>query len=70
MEIVTGFGKRKRQMRNDRVEEEMLFLKKLLENTAEQYEYDFCHPDVIAVSQRLDQLIIRYLNEHLVPKTH
>ncbi|WP_199617742.1 Spo0E family sporulation regulatory protein-aspartic acid phosphatase [Paenibacillus alkalitolerans] len=51
-------------MRNSRIEEEMLKLKKLLENTAERYKYDFCHPDVLAVSQRLDQVIVRLLTEH------
>ncbi len=47
----------------------MRSLKNLLEDTVERYEYDFCHPDVVAVSQRLDQLIVRILINHTNPES-
>jgi hypothetical protein len=52
-----------------RIEDEMKELKQLLENLAERYEYDFCHPDVLEVSQRLDQIIIRLLTVGCHPES-
>lgn len=38
-------------------------LKKLLEFTAEKYKYNFGHPQVIAISQKLDGLIIQVMQD-------
>lgn len=33
-------------------------LKKLLERTAKEHKYNFGHPQVLEISQKLDQLIV------------
>lgn len=38
-------------------------LKNLLELTAEKYKYNFGHPQVIAISQKLDGLIIQVMKD-------
>ncbi|WP_082882562.1 aspartyl-phosphate phosphatase Spo0E family protein [Paenibacillus swuensis] len=38
-------------------------LKKLLENTAEKYKYNFGHPQVLAISQKLDGLILKVMKD-------
>ncbi|MEX2416701.1 MAG: aspartyl-phosphate phosphatase Spo0E family protein [Paenibacillaceae bacterium] len=37
--------------------------RKQLECIVQQYEYDFNHPDVIAISQRLDRLILKVMTK-------
>lgn len=36
-------------------------MKKLLERTAKQYLYNFRHPEVVEISQRLDRLIVKVM---------
>lgn len=36
-------------------------MKQRLEQIAEQHEYDFLHPKVVALSQKLDMLIVRMM---------
>jgi hypothetical protein len=36
-------------------------LKQLLEDTAEEYKYNFGHPRVLEISQQLDQLIVKMM---------
>jgi hypothetical protein len=48
-------------MTNAAIEEEFNQLKRTLEITAEKYKYDFRHPDVLAISRRLDQIILRMM---------
>lgn len=45
----------------DQLEEQILKLKKDLEWTASYYSYNFCHPQVIKISQKLDGLIIELM---------
>jgi hypothetical protein len=40
-------------------------LKKLLEHTAEQHHFNFLHPKVIALSQRLDFLIVKIMKQNI-----
>jgi hypothetical protein len=49
-------------MSNATIEKEFTKLKKMLESTAEKYKYDFRHPDVLEISRRLDQVIIRMMS--------
>ncbi|TLS48281.1 aspartyl-phosphate phosphatase Spo0E family protein [Paenibacillus antri] len=48
-------------MSNATIEKEFAKLKKMLETTAEKYKYDFRHPDVLAISRRLDKVIVRMM---------
>jgi len=48
-------------MPNAPIDKEFTRLKKLLETTAEKYKYDFRHPDVLAISRRLDKVIVRIM---------
>jgi hypothetical protein len=48
-------------MPNAPIDKEFTKLKKLLETTAEKYKYDFRHPDVLAISRRLDKVIVRMM---------
>jgi len=48
-------------MTDTTIEKEFHKLKKQLERTAEKYKYDFRHPDVLAVSRRLDKIIVRMM---------
>jgi hypothetical protein len=48
-------------MSNATIENEFTKLKKMLETAAEKYKYDFRHPDVLEISRRLDQVIIRMM---------
>jgi hypothetical protein len=41
-------------------------LKTLLERTAEQYHYDFGHPQVLSISQQLDGVIVKIMKERQV----
>lgn len=43
------------------LEEEIMKLKEELEQMAKSYQYDFQHPDVIDLSQRLDKLITQVM---------
>jgi len=43
------------------IEKQFIELKKILETTAEQHKYDFRHPHVLAISRRLDQVIVRMM---------
>lgn len=43
------------------LEEEIVKLKEELERIARQYQYNFQHPEVIALSQKLDKLITRVM---------
>lgn len=36
-------------------------LKELLQQTAKQHQYNFVHPNVVALSQKLDGLIVRMM---------
>lgn len=38
-------------------------LKLLLETTAKKHKYNFMHPKVLEISQRLDHLIIKMMRE-------
>ena len=38
-------------------------LKGILQDTVQEYEYDFRHPEVISVSQKLDHLILQIMQE-------
>jgi hypothetical protein len=40
---------------------EIIQLKALLENTAQKYQYNFRHPKVLLLSQRLDGLILEVM---------
>lgn len=42
---------------------EILELKKLLEWTAEKHHFDFLHPNVVAISERLDFLIVKVMKQ-------
>lgn len=42
---------------------EILYLKKRLELTAREYEYNFKHPKVIRISQKLDNLILKKMKQ-------
>jgi hypothetical protein len=41
-------------------------LKKKLESTAAKYKYNFHHPKVVEISQKLDILIVRLMAKKLV----
>jgi hypothetical protein len=41
--------------------------KKLLIHTAEKYDFNFQHPDVIEISQKLDDLILKVMQQQLCP---
>lgn len=43
--------------------EEIDLARKQLENIVQQYDYDFKHPDVIAISQKLDHLILKMMTK-------
>lgn len=43
------------------LEEEIVKLKEQLERMARNYQYNFQHPEVIALSQQLDKLITRVM---------
>lgn len=45
----------------NRLDFEIYELKRLLERTAEQHHFNFLHPKVIALSQRLDFLIVKIM---------
>lgn len=40
--------------------------RKQLENIAQQCDYDFNHPDVIAISQKLDSLILKMMSNQVI----
>lgn len=42
---------------------EITHMKELLEITARQYEYNFKHPKVLSISQKLDGLIIKKMKK-------
>jgi hypothetical protein len=42
---------------------EIVHLKELLEQTAKLHQYNFRHPKVISVSQKLDGLILKKMQE-------
>lgn len=50
-------------MRDLQENQEFLRLKNLLESTAAQYKYDFQHPVVLAISKRLDQVIVQMMHK-------
>lgn len=37
-------------------------MRKLLERTAKKYMYNFRHPQVVKISQRLDRLIVKFMS--------
>ncbi|MFD2612856.1 Spo0E family sporulation regulatory protein-aspartic acid phosphatase [Paenibacillus gansuensis] len=41
-------------------------LKKLLLNTAEKYKYNFGHPKVLEISQKLDGLIVKVMKDNRI----
>lgn len=43
----------------DNLHHQIVQLKYLLASTAKKYEYDFMHPEVLAISQQLDCLIMK-----------
>lgn len=43
------------------LDEEYIILKQKLELIAKQYGYNFGHPQVLALSQQLDQLILQMM---------
>jgi len=45
------------------IEQEIVKLKVELENLAKFHHYNFQHPEVIALSQQLDKLIIRVMEK-------
>lgn len=45
------------------IEKQYTELKEKLEAAAEQYEYNFRHPHVLAVSRNLDQVIVRMMED-------
>lgn len=45
------------------MEQEIVRLKRELENLAKFHHYNFQHPEVIALSQHLDKLIIRVMGK-------
>jgi hypothetical protein len=40
-------------------------VKKQLEHIVKDHQYDFMHPDVIAISQKLDSLILKMMKKPL-----
>lgn len=46
---------------NIRLTVEIDQLKKQLEHTAEEHKYNFRHPRVLEISQRLDRLIVKVM---------
>lgn len=38
-------------------------LKRMLESTASRYQYNFRHPKVLEISQKLDGLIVKLMKE-------
>jgi hypothetical protein len=50
-------------MRETGLDREIAHLKNLLENTAKQHKYNFMHPKVLELSQKLDDLIIKIMKE-------
>lgn len=48
-----------------KLEEEIEKLKEELEELARHHQYNFKHPDVVALSQRLDKLITDAMREEV-----
>ncbi len=46
-----------------RLDQEIAQMKKKLEYTAQCHQYNFRHPRVLAVSQRLDELILTVMKQ-------
>lgn len=46
------------------LEEEIMKLKEMLEQIARNNQYNFQHPEVIAISQQLDKLITRVMRNN------
>lgn len=57
-------------MGNTMIEKQYTELKEKLETTAQRHQYDFCHPHVLAVSRRLDQIIVRMMEEDSKVRVH
>ncbi|MNH97375.1 Spo0E like sporulation regulatory protein [compost metagenome] len=50
-------------MNMEQLSGEISSVKRLLEWTAARYQYNFQHPSVIVISQKLDVLIVRYIKQ-------
>ncbi len=48
-------------MKDQQIEEQYHKLKNLLERTVAKYQYDFQHPEVLKVSRRLDQCVMKMM---------
>lgn len=57
--------KRVRRMHNEAgLQKQILRMQKRLEATVKRYEFNFVHPRVLELSERLDRLIVQYMNRH------
>jgi hypothetical protein len=48
-------------VKDQQIEEQYHKLKNLLERTVAKYQYDFQHPEVLKVSRRLDQCVMKMM---------
>ncbi|WP_405459568.1 aspartyl-phosphate phosphatase Spo0E family protein [Paenibacillus sp. HJGM_3] len=46
------------------LQKQILRMQKRLEATVKRYEFNFVHPRVLELSERLDRLIVQYMNRH------